>query len=91
MVASAVGGIPDVVHDGVNGFLVAPGDRVALLRAMGRVLNDPQLGTELGAAGRAAMRARCAPGRVVADLEGLYAGCVLARADRAAPRLRRVA
>jgi glycosyltransferase involved in cell wall biosynthesis len=91
VVASAVGGIPDVVHDGVNGFLVAPGDRVALLRAMGRVLNDAQLGAALGAAGRAAMRARFAPGRVLADLERLYAGFVLAGAENAAPRLRRAA
>jgi glycosyltransferase involved in cell wall biosynthesis len=90
VVASAVGGIPDVVHDGVNGFLVAPGDRVALLRALGKVLHDPQLGAALGAAGREAMRARHAPDRVLAPLEALYAR--LGVAGGAAPRrLRRVA
>jgi glycosyltransferase involved in cell wall biosynthesis len=91
VVASAVGGVPDVVHDGVNGFLVAPGDRVALLRALAKVLRDPQLGASLGAAGRAAVRARHAPGEVLAQLDRIYAGFVLAGAASAAPRLRRAA
>lgn len=91
VVASAVGGIPDVVHDGVNGFLVAPGDRVALLRAMGRVLNDPQLGAALGAAGREAVRARYAPERVLPDLERLYAALGTGPAVPGAARLRRAA
>jgi len=91
VVASAVGGIPDVVRDGVNGFLVAPGDRVALLRALGRVLNDATLGAALGAAGRDAVRARFAPEHALAPLEALYAELGLARAAGAAARLRRVA
>jgi hypothetical protein len=64
---------------------------VALLRALGKVLRDPQLGAELGVAGRAAMRARHAPGRVLAELDRIYAGFVLAGAESGAPRLRRAA
>ena len=41
VVASAVPGIVDVVEDGVNGLLVAPGDADALAAAVDRLLADP--------------------------------------------------
>ncbi|WP_247466403.1 glycosyltransferase family 4 protein [Bradyrhizobium sp. 62] len=43
VVASATGGIPDVVKDGVNGLLVSPGDAVALADALERLLTSKSL------------------------------------------------
>jgi glycosyltransferase involved in cell wall biosynthesis len=48
VVASRVGGIPDVVRDGVDGLLVPPGDVAALQQALLRVLVAPELATQLG-------------------------------------------
>ncbi len=50
-VASAVGGILDVLEDGASGWLVAPGDRLALCEGMRQAL-DPGTGKARGAAAR---------------------------------------
>lgn len=50
VVASATGGIGDLVTDGVEGLLVPPGDPEALAAALARVLSDPALAERLGAA-----------------------------------------
>lgn len=47
VVASATGGIPDIVKDGENGLLVPPGDAVALANALERVLTSQQLAKTL--------------------------------------------
>jgi glycosyltransferase involved in cell wall biosynthesis len=52
VVASAVGGIPEIVRDGETGLLVPPGDADALAAALGRLLDDDGLRRRLGAAGR---------------------------------------
>jgi glycosyltransferase involved in cell wall biosynthesis len=52
VVASRVGGIPDLVTDGENGLLVPPGDASALADVLVRVLSDRPLAERLGAAGR---------------------------------------
>jgi len=52
VVAGATGGAPEAVTDGVEGFLVAPGDADAAARAIGRVLEEPGLRTALAKAAR---------------------------------------
>src|SRR5437867_744113 len=51
-VATAVGGIPELIEDGVTGFLIAPGDAGRLARALERLLHDPALVARLGVAAR---------------------------------------
>ncbi len=52
VIASRVGGIPEVVLDGETGLLVPPGDEPALAYAMGALLADPMLRTRMGRRGR---------------------------------------
>lgn len=52
VVATHAGGIPEVVQDGVTGFLVPPRDPAALARATLQLLRDPDLGKAFGEAGR---------------------------------------
>jgi len=53
VVATAVGGVPEVVTDGVDGLLVPAGDAAALAVALEKVLTDPELARDLGVAARA--------------------------------------
>jgi glycosyltransferase involved in cell wall biosynthesis len=76
-VASRVGGIPEVVEDGVTGLLVAPRDPAALATAIDTVLSDPQLARRLGA--NALARApEYDLERVGAQVHGLYRELVAA-------------
>ncbi len=52
IVASRVGGIPEVVQDGATGLLVRPGDSRVLAEAIGRLISDPSLRSQMGEAGR---------------------------------------
>jgi len=52
IVASNVGGVPEVVEDGVNGLLVPPGDGVALSKAIIFLLDSPNLRFQMGQEGR---------------------------------------
>ncbi len=52
-VSTAVGGIPEIVRDGVDSVLVAPGDVTGLAGALTRLLGDGQLAASMGTAGRA--------------------------------------
>ncbi|MDQ4024613.1 MAG: glycosyltransferase family 4 protein [Actinomycetota bacterium] len=48
VIASNLGGLPEVVVDGVTGFLVQPGDRTALTQRMEQLLHDDRLAAEMG-------------------------------------------
>jgi glycosyltransferase involved in cell wall biosynthesis len=53
VVATRVGGIPDLVEDGTNGLLVEPGDTNALADAIVRILTDRELAERLSAGAHA--------------------------------------
>ncbi|MBI4068141.1 glycosyltransferase family 4 protein, partial [Candidatus Kaiserbacteria bacterium] len=56
VIATRVGGNPEIVQDGVNGILIDAGDKAALEKVLERVLSDAELRKKLGAA--AAERAK---------------------------------
>lgn len=68
VVASAVGGIPELVDEGVTGLLVPPADPEALATAVERLLRDPAARAAMGAAGREVAHRRFAIDRVVDEL-----------------------
>jgi len=72
VVASRVGGLPEVVVDGVTGLLVAPGDEAALARAVARLLDDPALARSLAEAGAQRVEERFALERMLDGYLRLY-------------------
>jgi glycosyltransferase involved in cell wall biosynthesis len=72
VVATRVGGVPDVVREGEDGFLVDPGDVDALAERLARLAADPALRERLGAAGRARVIPRYSVERLVDDMDRLY-------------------
>jgi glycosyltransferase involved in cell wall biosynthesis len=71
-VATRVGGTPDVIRDGVDGFLVDPSDGEALAERLAELARDPELRTQMGAAGRERVLQRYAVDRLVDDVDRLY-------------------
>ena len=74
VVAYGVGGVPDVVRDGVDGFVVQPGDTAALARRLAELSADPQRRARMGAAGRERVLERYGVGRLLDDVDRLYRG-----------------
>jgi glycosyltransferase involved in cell wall biosynthesis len=72
LIASRVGGLPDIVRDGENGLLVPEKDDAALATAIVTLARDPALRARLGAAGRALVVDELNWERVAERLEGVY-------------------
>jgi len=72
IVATAVGGVPELIEDGVHGLLVRPGDPGELAAAIGRLLEDRELASRVGAAARERQLANYDLSGVVSRLEDLY-------------------
>ncbi|TMJ95142.1 MAG: glycosyltransferase [Actinobacteria bacterium] len=70
--AYGVGGVPDVVRNGVDGFVVDPGDTAALAARLAELSADPERRTRMGAAGRARVLERYGVGRLLDDVDRLY-------------------
>jgi glycosyltransferase involved in cell wall biosynthesis len=80
IVATAVGGVPELIDDGVHGLLIPPRDPGALAQAIDRLLEDRSLAARLGAAARKRQCAEHDLDTVVSRLERLY--LALARDSR---------
>jgi alpha-maltose-1-phosphate synthase len=76
VVASAVGGILEVVEDGVTGLLVPPGRADELAGALNRVLGDRALAQSLGQAGRRRVEERFSWASVAERTERVYAAAI---------------
>lgn len=72
VVAFDFGGVTDVVHHDRTGILVPPGDTRALTRALDALLSRPDLGANLGEAGRIYALATFAPESVARRFAGIY-------------------
>jgi sugar transferase (PEP-CTERM/EpsH1 system associated) len=72
VVATAVGGTPEVVVEGATGFLVPPGDPAALAEVTTRLLGDSDLRSAMGEAGRARAERHFSIAETVRRTEELY-------------------
>jgi glycosyltransferase involved in cell wall biosynthesis len=72
VVATRVGGLPDIIHDGQTGYLVPPRDAPAVAAAMLRLLRAPATAHRMGQAARARVKDCFAVGRLTRDTEQLY-------------------
>jgi glycosyltransferase involved in cell wall biosynthesis len=72
VVATAVGGVPELVSDGKTGFLVPRGDVVALAARLRVLLLDSERRLAMGAAGQARAREEFSIERMVAAVAAVY-------------------
>ena len=73
VIATAIGGIPEAIDDGVEGYLLAPGDVEGLADRLDRLLSDDALAQRMGAAGRAKVERHFSTTAVMPRLEHIYA------------------
>jgi glycosyltransferase involved in cell wall biosynthesis len=74
VVATSVGGTPELVEHGETGLLVPAGDVDALREALDRVLRDLELARRLGEGAARRVRERFSAARAAEQVLGLYAG-----------------
>jgi glycosyltransferase involved in cell wall biosynthesis len=76
VVASKVGGIPEVVDEGKTGFLCPPGDPAALTAALVTLLEDPVRSRQMGRAGQQVFERKFDVRLMLERLDGLYQECL---------------
>jgi glycosyltransferase involved in cell wall biosynthesis len=79
VVANRVGGVPDVVRDGVDGYLVEAGDVEGAATSLATLAAHPELRARLGAAGSVRVRERYSVNRLVDDVDRLYRSLLAAK------------
>jgi len=72
VVCSRLGGLPEIVDDGVNGLLFEPGNSSDLATKIERLWSRPDLGVEMGRAGRAKVLREYSPARYYERLRQVY-------------------
>jgi glycosyltransferase involved in cell wall biosynthesis len=86
VVATTVGGLPEMVDDGSTGYLVSPRDAVQLAEALTRLLLDKPLRRQMGANGKRKIEAECSPTLIAEKTMDVYRRAI----ERAANALKRV-
>jgi len=72
IVATSVGGVPEMIVDGVNGYLVQPKDPVSMANAILKLINDPDKAKEMGFRGRRIVEEQFNMGVAISKLENIY-------------------
>jgi L-malate glycosyltransferase len=83
VVATDVGGPPEILTDGEQGYLLAPGEPAAWARAVARIAASPQLAQEMGRAGRARVERRFSAERHAQEVLAAYERVLARRPARA--------
>jgi glycosyltransferase involved in cell wall biosynthesis len=86
VVATRVGGVPDVVRDGEDGFLVEAGATDELADRLARLARDPELRERMGRQGRERVLPRYAVDRLVDDVDRLYRSLLTSTSPGSRPR-----
>jgi glycosyltransferase involved in cell wall biosynthesis len=79
VVATSVGGTPEVIEEGRTGLLVPPADPAALARAMTHLLNEPGLAAHMGRSGRRVIEEKFSMQQMVRNTEQLYSDLLAKR------------
>jgi glycosyltransferase involved in cell wall biosynthesis/CelD/BcsL family acetyltransferase involved in cellulose biosynthesis len=85
VVATRVGGLPDLIDDGVHGRLVPPQDPAALAEAIAELLRDPERARAMGARGRERQRSEFDLGVMVRRIESLYESLLAGKRNGSRP------
>ncbi len=72
VVSTTVGGIPDAIDDGIEGYLLPPGNVDLLTDALDRLLHDADLRRNMGEAGRRKVESTFADKKVMPQIEAIY-------------------
>lgn len=72
VITTTVGGIPELMTNGVDGVLIEPGDKASLANAMASLLRDRQLRLRLAETGRQRVKDHYSDGAVLPMLHDLY-------------------
>lgn len=72
VVATAVGGVPDLIDDQVSGLLVPPGEPAPLAAAVLRLIRDPGFARALARSAADRVETRFGAGRLASDMDALY-------------------
>lgn len=76
IIATPVGGIPEVIRDGETGLLVPPGDSPALAEAITRLLRDPEWASKLGTVAQSLVKREYSGEAMVRKIERVYLGLI---------------
>lgn len=74
VVASRVGGIADLIHNGITGFLVPAQDTIALASAIIKLLKDEGLRIRMGQEAKRSIDAKFSAQKMAEDIEAVYSG-----------------
>ena len=72
IVATSVGGVPEMIVDGINGYLVPPKDPVSMANSVLKLISDPDKAREMGLKGRQMVEKRFNMTTAISKLKNIY-------------------